>query len=325
MKCPVRSLAHVTFIGRMRATLPLVVKLHEFGVPVYQCRRNGELITAFVPHAPDWPTWLAQARVAHNGSARLVAARALVAAKLHNTASLVRRFPIEDGKAVAARLRDLEADAVAADAPERLVGYEGRGAALFFDTLRRNVDPAWQFDGRRKNPPPDPINSMLSFGYTMLYNHVSTSLVAAGLNPRLGVFHEEHGAHHALASDVMEPFRYLVDGLVWAMLKRREVTPGSFLELDERRGRLMTHEFRRTFISRFERRLLEPHSPQGGQAVTYRETIDRAARLMREFIVGRTSGYAAFRVGERVMSTSRVAAGENGIATAAREDGPHDE
>lgn len=311
LKCPIRSLLHVTFIGRMRATLALVVKLHELGVPVYQCRRNGEPLASFVPQTPEWPVWLSQARLAANDSTRMNAARALVTAKLHNTAWLVRRFAVDDGKAIAAQIRALEDDAVGVDERDRLVGYEGRAAALFFDVVKRHIDPAWGFEGRKKNPPPDAVNSMLSFGYTMVYNHVSTSLVAAGLNPRLGVYHEDRGTHHALASDVMEPFRYIVDGLVWAMLKRREVTPACFLARDETRGLLMTHEFRRTFIARLERRLLEMHTPHGRAAESYRETMDRSARDIRDFIVGRASTLDVFRAGSRAANPSTPIANDD--------------
>ena len=54
---------------------------------------------------------------------------------------------------------------------------------------------------------------MLSFGYTLLYNHVSAALTTAGLDPRIGLMHRGRGRHHALASDLVEEMRWLVEAL----------------------------------------------------------------------------------------------------------------
>jgi CRISPR-associated endonuclease Cas1 len=294
---PVRSVSHLTLIGCGRATLPLIVKLHELGVPVYVCRRSGELSTAFVPYAPQWPLWLAQARMSQNLAGRLVAARSIVATKLHNAAWLVRRFQLPERQTATADLAELERATDEASTLEEVRGLEGQGATIVFEVFREHLGSEWAFPGRCRQPPTDPVNSMLSLGYTMLYNHVSTAIVSSGLNPRIGLLHEEHGAHHALASDLMEPYRYLVDGLVWGMIKRREVAGSCFQAKGKDGACLMTHDFRRTFIGRFERRLLTVHTPTNRPPETYRETIDRTATQCREFLAGRATGLDLFRAG----------------------------
>lgn len=61
------------------------------------------------------------------------------------------------------------------------------------------------------------INSMLNYGYAVLRASVSRAIVAAGLNPTLGVFHHHRNNPFALADDLMEPLRPQVDRKVLAL------------------------------------------------------------------------------------------------------------
>ncbi len=292
---PIRELRHVTFLGRPRATLALVLRLARLGVPCYFCGATGRLEGAFLPPEPDWHCWMAQARLAADDAARLAFARTIVAAKLHNAATLAVRFRFQDAARVAARLRELERRCLDAGTLEGLRGLEGSGAAVFFEALRDSLPPGWRFPGRRKRPPTDPVNAMLSFGYTLLYNHVATALAVAGLNPRIGLYHRPRGTFLPLAADLQEEFRYLVDALVWAKIRRREVKPDQFRGGDGRPC-LLAPELRRRFVEWFERRLLQPFTPPGADApVTYRAHMECQARRLRDLALGRVEGYPAHR------------------------------
>lgn len=60
-------------------------------------------------------------------------------------------------------------------------------------------------------------NALLNYGYTVLRAATARSVVAAGLNPTIGLFHSNRGNAFALADDLMEPFRPLVDSAVRAI------------------------------------------------------------------------------------------------------------
>jgi len=295
---PIRELSHVTFLGRPRATLPLVLRLARLGAPSYFCTATGRLEGALLPPEPDWQCWLAQARLAENKDARLAFARAIVAAKLHNAAALVVRFRFRDATTVAGKLRELERSCLVKTTLDAIRGLEGSGANAFFAALRTNLPPGWLFSGRHKRPPTDPVNAMLSFGYTLLYNHVATALITVGLNPRLGLFHRPRGAFFALAADLQEEYRYLVDALVWAKISRREVKPEQFRRgADPRFPCLLGPELRRRFIEWFEMRLLDTFTPPGAAApISYRAHMDAQARQLRELAIGRVEGYHPHRV-----------------------------
>ncbi len=295
LECPIRALSHVVCLGRVRMTMALVLALARRAVPVYFCRRTGALECAVSSAEPDWTVWPAQGRMAADPQARLGFARAIVAAKLHNYAALIERCRFHDGEDAAADLRRLEAACADAGTLEELNGLEGRGAARYFACAATSTADIWRFDGRKRRPPTDPVNSMLSFGYTMLHAHLATAIVAAGLHPRIGLYHRQHGTHQALASDLQEEFRHQIDGLVWAMINRREVRPEDFVT-SPTGACVMTPEFRRTFIMTVERRLQTEFTPEGGMKQSYREFMDAQARQLRDFLIGRRADYRPLRV-----------------------------
>ncbi len=134
---------------------------------------------------------------------------------------------------------------------------------------------------------------MLSFGYSLLYNHTATALTEAGLSPRIGLMHEPRGAHLALASDLMEEVRHLVESLVWTLIRRRQVKPTDFRpSADGYYPALLTQEARRMFLDAFERRMLTQLTPEKGEEpISYRQLLVRQARQVRELVSGRQDSY----------------------------------
>lgn len=63
---------------------------------------------------------------------------------------------------------------------------------------------------RRDTNAPD-VNALLNYGYTVLRAATARAVVAAGLHPSIGLHHSNRGNAFALADDLMEPFRPLVD------------------------------------------------------------------------------------------------------------------
>lgn len=81
----------------------------------------------------------------------------------------------------------------------------------------------------RRNPDIPDINALLNYGYTVLRAATSRAIVAAGLHPTIGLHHSNRGNAFALADDLIEPFRPLVDATAYniARTEGTEVTPGA--------------------------------------------------------------------------------------------------
>ncbi|MCT1367043.1 type II CRISPR-associated endonuclease Cas1 [uncultured Kocuria sp.] len=93
------------------------------------------------------------------------------------------------------------------------MNLEAHAARLYWSVF---LGPGRKF--RRDADEPDPANQMLNYGYTILRSRVVTRIVEAGLSPTLALFHHSRGNVFALADDLIEPFRPVVDARVWQVL-----------------------------------------------------------------------------------------------------------
>lgn len=66
------------------------------------------------------------------------------------------------------------------------------------------------------------INTLLNYGYTVLHGYLSRSIIKKGLDPRISIFHKSFHNHFSLSSDLVEPFRILIDQKVYEIIKKGE-------------------------------------------------------------------------------------------------------
>ena len=109
-----------------------------------------------------------------------------------------------------------------------LRGYEGAAAAAHFGAYAHLFAESLKFTGRKKRPPPDPVNVCLSLGYTLLHYDAVRACHTVGLDAMLGFFHDVSFGRESLACDLMEPLRPLMDRWVWQLFKERQLRPEHF-------------------------------------------------------------------------------------------------
>ena len=181
---------------------------------------------------------------------------------------------------------------------ETILGMEGAGSAAYFNCFGRLItDPEqWPFARRIRRPPTDPVNSLLSFGYSLLTNQVASAVQLVGLDHYVGYLHSSVYGRPALALDVMEEFRpVIVDSMVLNSLNHRMLTPNDFVvELGAYR---LKDERRKVFFTQFEERLNEEIThPIFGYTVKYRRCIELQVRLVAKFLTEEIDVYQPFLV-----------------------------
>jgi CRISPR-associated protein Cas1 len=102
-----------------------------------------------------------------------------------------------------------------------LLGIEGSFSKLYFDNFFTNAPKLWHNNKRTKRPPKDPLNALLSFGYTLYYNHITIKLIATGFEPYIGFLHTPFRDHNALSSDILEPFRADINDFFLNIIKNK--------------------------------------------------------------------------------------------------------
>lgn len=166
-------------------------------------------------------------------------ARSIVLGKIFNCRAVLLRGAREaDDEMSASRLRDVSTklkliskSLVRPDPLDALRGREGEAARAYFgvfDDLILSRD-GFRFVGRSRRPPLDPVNTMLSFAYTLLVHDVTAALESVGLDPAVGFLHRDRPGRGGLALDMAEEFRPVIaDRLVLSLINRRQVKASGF-------------------------------------------------------------------------------------------------
>jgi len=161
------------------------------------------------------------------------------------------------------------------------------------------LPPEWGFTGRNRQPPRDPANALLSFGYTLLNGYVETLLHADGLLPWLGFYHQAHGRHATLASDLMEPFRHLVERTVLSAVQRHELKAQDFF-IAANGACMMQKEARRVFFAQLLDRFNTPLAAYGEDVALTPVAAHPPAKLVADGLVNAGRGFPSFSDAVRI-------------------------
>jgi CRISPR-associated protein Cas1 len=175
---------------------------------------------------------LAQHSAFLNPERRMEIAKTIVAAKIHNQISIVRKYKYHDTNsdfdehlsAIDSFLHSLDD----ADSIEEVMGVEGVSAKYYWNCFRHLLkNPI--FTRREYRPSPDYVNSLLNLGYTFLSNEITTCLIAKHFDLEIGFLHSIHYGRNSLSLDIMEEFRAsFVDAWMLSLLNKSQLKSEHF-------------------------------------------------------------------------------------------------
>ncbi len=297
-KIPVHQLRAIYLYGAIQLTAQAVQTALEEEVDVAYFAPSGRFLGMLrgLP-ASGVDARLGQYALFQQPFARLRLASEAIRAKIHNQRVLLMRNgdPAEGVLREMARLRD---DAAEATSLDELLGIEGSAAHLYFrefpTMLKDRAAWAFDFSGRNRRPPRDPVNALLSLGYSMLAKELAGVCHAVGLDPFLGFLHQPRYGRPALALDLMEEFRPLVaDSVALSLINRGELDEGDFLR--SANGTVLNERGRRRFWEAWFRRLdTEVSHPEFGYKMSYRRMLEVQARQLWRHVRGDAMRYHGF-------------------------------
>jgi CRISP-associated protein Cas1 len=287
----------ISLFGNVQISSQAMRAVLQRDVPVFFLSYGGWL-NGFARSVNDHSLDLriAQHDLARDDTRCLEFARAFTLGKVKNQRTMIRRSRGNAAKAALQAMALLMHRIERVRSAGELLGLEGAAAQRYFGEFGEmlSVGTGFEIVGRNRRPPGDPINAMLSFGYSMLAKEALAAVLSVGLEPGLGLYHKLRPGRPSLALDLMEEFRPLiVDSAVLTSINNREMQAGHF----NRRGKavVLTDGGRRTFIGIIERRLRSAiRHPLFGYEVTYRRALHVQARLLARAIQGDIPSYPAF-------------------------------
>ncbi|MBI1766344.1 MAG: CRISPR-associated endonuclease Cas1 [Acidobacteria bacterium] len=201
----------------------------------------------------------------------------------------------EDGRAPLAELEALCARVPGAKSLENLNGHEGAATVMYFKAFRAALKGDWKFETRQYHPPQDPVNVLLSLGYTLLYNDLYAAVNLVGLDPYMGFYHQPRHGHAALASDLMEDLRaVLVDRMVLTALNRRVFSEADF-QRDPADKLLLKQEALKRFFALYAQTVQEKTwYAYAAIQTSYRQVMELQVRHFARVLAGEEPLYHPF-------------------------------
>ncbi len=244
---PWHSLQAVLLFGNHQVTTQAAHAAMSHNVPIHLSSGGGHYHGVMASNRAQHgeQLWLRQLEIFRVPQNALACSRAIVAARLAHMKDTVRR---RRNSADALVFERAQRRVEQFDSLESLRGLEGSATRDYYQQLAALLPASFGFSGRNRRPPIDPFNVLLSIGYTVLYGYSQSVLQVVGLLPRQGFYHQVRGRHAALASDLMEPFRHLVERSALTVVSRHEITHDDFILRPDGRC-IIDDQARRRFLT----------------------------------------------------------------------------
>ena len=298
-KVRLMEVSHLALFGNVQVTTQALRELCDRNIPICYFTYGGWFsgITNGMGHK-NVELRCRQYLGAMAPETALPVASQMVFGKLKNCRTLLRRNHRKPPAAALAELDRLADRARTASSLATLLGIEGAAARTYFSEFQGMIKSDcrdFDFHGRNRRPPRDPVNAVLSFLYAMLIKQAMVTAFTVGFDPYLGFYHQPKYGKPALALDLVEEFRPLVaDSVCLSLINNGELVPGHFITRGN--ATALTQDGRRKVIEAYERRMdtLVTH-PLFGYAVSYRRILELQARLLSRYLLGELPAYPVFR------------------------------
>ena len=239
LRLPLHTLSGIICFGNVMCSPFLLGHCAECGIRISFLTEYGKFLARVEgPVSGNVMLRTAQMKVSMDPYLASSVAKNIVAGKILNTRTVLQRYQRDHGEnekcseiiqLMAHMVRRLDS---VADL-DTLRGIEGEAAKLYFSVfnlLLLNKNSNFQIKNRNRRPPLDPVNSMLSFLYTLLVHDCEAALEGVGLDPQIGFLHSLRPGRPSLALDLIEEFRaILADRTVLSLINLNQISEKDFL------------------------------------------------------------------------------------------------
>jgi CRISPR-associated protein Cas1 len=179
---------------------------------------------------------------------------------------------------------------------EQLLGMEGYIADRYFSCLKKLC----RFPGRAPQGH-DKYNSMLNYGYGILYNEVERACLYVGLDPYVGLYHTERYGKPALVCDLVEEFRVpIVDAALFPIFADKRVKSEFFEQNKEGQNQLSAAGKGIVVEAVFKN--LNANAQWKKKRCSLKRIIEEQIRFLARYFIGRETRYKAFDVVDLLSS-----------------------
>lgn len=295
---PIANIEGISIIGNVQISTQALVYLLENGIDVSLFSYSGHFIgQAMADSSKNIFLRFAQYDMYQNISERLKMAKILVHNKMENQICIAQKYRYKENFSPRDEIRKmklLQQGLKKCETSNEVLGMEGMCSNLYFSCFTHMIDCEFTFRGRNRRPPRDPINAILSLGYTFLTREVCLALEAESFEVYLGFLHGIRYGRKSLALDIVEEFRQpVVDRFVIRSFNKRILNEFDF-EIEEDRAFLNEEGFKK-FCKEFERWM---QGVGNSDRKNFRQIIKQQAAKLKKSIQNREE-YKPYRWEEK--------------------------
>ena len=258
---PLNGVKHVLCMGDGSISIRLLKDMGRRGIRFTILDAGGRFLGAFEPEdeTPSGRVRIGQAQLFLDEDARLRIAKSIVRAQANSMRGLLQRYRRNGTIGLDSSLEGIQGALEVierAATHEELMGAEGLARAFLHDSFGR-VSPDATLERRIRRPPPDPVNSLMSFFNMLLYSACANELAKTHLDRSVSFLHSPGTGRRSLSIDMAETFRpVLSDALILSTFRRGQADDSWWIRnpgvcLLSEKGRIKTTE---RFWSRIEER-----------------------------------------------------------------------
>ncbi len=252
----------------------------------------GEYIGSFYPsHQKRSVKYtLCQAEIYCNPSKRLSIAKQIIMAAAHNVRSNLKYYNrrlhcqlLDDAsKAISAYIKEMnETGTLSA-----LMLIEARMREEYykcFDTIIQG--DIFQYIKRSRRPPQNPVNSMISFGNTVLYQKIATEINMTALDIRISFLHAANRRNENLNLDISELFKpIIVDRIIFTLINKHMLHPKKHFETRNDGGVYLNQAGKSVFIHAFQDKIHQKIT-RDNKHITYETLIRNEIKKIAAYVL----------------------------------------
>lgn len=306
-RIPLSRISGVMIGNTVHCTIPAIVSLLESGIPLVWMKGPYIIGVSHSFHGHGTVITRREQFIAYRDARGLQLAKGFVKAGLMNKANLLRSIAKNRNtdsmisqtlKEKAQQIRTLSeklttVQGVIDASRMHLMGIEGAGAEIYHQTLAELIPPEFEFKGRNRRFPKDPVNAALSYGYAILNSRTELMTVIAGLDPYGGFLHADRSGRPSLSIDLAEEFRQpLVDRSVLKLVLNGTFNPQKDFDFEENKVFLNKSGKEKLLTELMDR--LEVKITQNNKKTSYNQAILHQARKIIHFLLYKSSTYEPF-------------------------------
>lgn len=279
---PINKIYSIYAYGQITFSSQVMSLLAKKGIPIHFFNYYGFYNGSYYPRETllSGDLLVRQAEYYLNQSKRLELAKLFVEGAANNILKVLSYYKIENN------VNEILKELTKTNKITEIMNVEGRIRSEYYSKFDEILPEEFKMEGRSRQPPKNMINSLISFGNSMMYSTVLTEIYNTQLNPTISYLHEPFERRFSLSLDLSEIFKPIfVDRLIFYLVNKRMITKKDFNQ--DLNCCLLNDSGRNKFIKEYNKRLEKTIKHKDlNKKVSYQRLIRLEAYKLKKHILG---------------------------------------